>query len=146
MIRPQLIWQANRTLEFISVTELVQTSSVRATRQIFKVILRVKLLIQGRQATNSCWERLLFPVSLTGWRVTWDTCALGTSMTMFPEKLNWGGKIHLECSHGIPQPEILDLTKRGQRVEKQNSFVCFPMANITWTMSHAPVTTPSPPW
>lgn len=55
-------------------------------------------------------------------------------------------KIHPECSHGIPQAGILDLTKRGQRVQKQNSFVCFPMANMMWTVSHAPVTTPSPLW
>lgn len=54
MLPEKVLCQANKEhLKVSSVTELVQTSSVRASRQIFQGTLMVNILIQGRLATDS---------------------------------------------------------------------------------------------
>lgn len=85
--------------------------------------------------------------SLSTW-LTLETLREQTSEHVWKailERINWGGKIHLDWGGTVPRAGVLDWRKRRKQVEHQCSSLYFLSMNSIWQSPHIPAVLPSPP-
>lgn len=62
-------------------------------------------------------------VNLMRHRITMETCSVGVSMRVFPERLNWGRRTHFE--HGRLRTGVPDLIEKRKQAKLNTSWsVC----------------------